>query len=48
MRPLVMSENTCAMLKQAGRIATGDKLIVATDILSRDRFVESVQLRTVL
>jgi len=46
--PDVMIENAIALLKQTGRIAAGDKLIVATDILSRDRFVESVQLRTVL
>jgi len=46
--PDVMIENAIAMLKQTGRITAGDKLIVATDILSNDRLVESVQLRTVL
>lgn len=40
-------ENAIALLRRAGRIAPGDKLIVATDILSLDRLVDSVQLRTV-
>ena len=40
-------ENALALLRRAGRIAPGDKLIVATDILSLDRLVDSVQLRTV-
>ena len=40
-------ENAIALLRRAGRIAPGDKLIVATDILSQDRLVDSVQLRTV-
>ena len=34
-------------LRELGRVAPGDKLIVATDILSQDRLFESVQLRTV-
>ncbi len=40
-------ENAIALLRRAGRVAPGDKLIVATDILSLDRLVDSVQLRTV-
>ncbi len=40
-------ENALALLRRAGRIAPGDKLILASDILSLDRLVDSVQLRTV-
>ena len=40
-------ENAIALLVKAGRVQTGDKLIVATDLLSHDRLVDSVQLRTV-
>jgi pyruvate kinase len=40
-------ENAIGRLKLAGVIAPGDKLIVATDIVSQDRLVDSVQLRTV-
>ncbi len=40
-------ENAIKLLQRHGRVQTGDKLIVATDILSNDRFVDSVQLRTV-
>jgi pyruvate kinase len=40
-------ENAISRLKLAGVIATGDKLIIATDIVSQDRLVDSVQLRTV-
>ncbi len=35
------------VLARVGRIKPGDKLIVATDILSEDRLIDSVQLRTV-
>ena len=42
-----MLENAILHLRRLGRVAPGDKLIVATDILSQDRLVESVQLRTV-
>lgn len=45
--PDITIENAIAFLRRAGRVAPGDKLIVATDILSQDRLVESVQLRTV-
>ena len=40
-------ENAIALLQRAKRIAPGDKLVVATDILAQDRLVDSVQLRTV-
>src|SRR5690606_37754322 len=40
-------ENAISLLLAAGRVRPGDKLIVATDILSHDRLVDSVQLRTV-
>jgi pyruvate kinase len=40
-------ENALALLRRAGRIAAGDKIVVATDILAQDRLVDSVQLRTV-
>ena len=40
-------ENAIALLQKEGRIKTGDKLIVATDILAADRLFDSVQLRTV-
>ena len=40
-------ENAIAHLTRVGRISPGDKLIIATDILSQDRLVDSVQLRTV-
>ena len=45
--PDITIENAIAYLRRAGRVVPGDKLIVATDILSLDRLVESVQLRTV-
>ncbi len=40
-------ENAIAVLRRAGRIAPGDKIVVATDIVAQDRLVDSVQLRTV-
>ncbi|MCW5549307.1 MAG: pyruvate kinase [Opitutaceae bacterium] len=45
--PDITIENAIIHLKQIGRVQTGDKLVVATDILSQDRLVDSVQLRTV-
>ena len=45
--PDVTIENAIALLRREGRIVPGDKLIVATDIVSQDRLVDSVQLRTV-
>ena len=40
-------ENAIAHLKRLNRIVAGDKLIIATDILSQDRLIDSVQLRTI-
>ena len=40
-------ENAIALLHRTGRIAPGDKIVIATDILAQDRLVDSVQLRTV-
>jgi len=45
--PDLTIENAVAVLRSAGRVTAGDKLIVVTDILSRDRLVDAVQLRTV-
>lgn len=45
--PNVTIENAIALLRSSGLIKTGDKLIVATDILARDRLVDAIQLRTV-
>jgi pyruvate kinase len=45
--PDITIENAILHLRRIGRVAPGDKLIVATDILSQDRLVDSVQLRTV-
>jgi pyruvate kinase len=45
--PDITIENAIALLRREGRIVPGDKLIVATDIVSQDRLVDSVQLRTV-
>jgi pyruvate kinase len=40
-------ENAIALLRRSGRIASGDKLIIATDIVASDRLIDSIQLRTV-
>ncbi|MEY2878694.1 MAG: hypothetical protein RLZZ15_1074, partial [Verrucomicrobiota bacterium] len=45
--PDITIENAITILRRAGRVNIGDKLIVATDIVSQDRLVDSVQLRTV-
>ena len=45
--PDITIENAITALRREGRVAIGDKLIVATDIVSQDRLVDSVQLRTV-
>jgi pyruvate kinase len=41
-------ENAIALLRRGGWISPGDKLIVITDILSQDRKVDAIQLRTVV
>jgi len=40
-------EHALTILRREGRIAPGDKIVVATDIVAQDRLVDSVQLRTV-
>jgi pyruvate kinase len=45
--PDVTIESALQHLRHLGRIAAGAKLIVVTDILSQDRLVDSIQLRTV-
>lgn len=40
-------EKAIALLLSSGKVKIGDKLIVATDILSNDRLVDSVQVRHV-
>jgi pyruvate kinase len=45
--PDVTIESALQQLRHLGRIAAGAKLIVVTDILSQDRLVDSIQLRTV-
>lgn len=45
--PNVTIENAISLLRHAGRITAGDKLIVATDILAQDRLIDAIQLRTV-
>jgi pyruvate kinase len=40
-------ENAIAWLKRLAHVATGDKLIIATDIIAQDRAVDGVMLRTV-
>ncbi len=40
-------ENAIELLVNEGRVKAGDKLIIVTDILTSDRLVDSVQLRTV-
>ncbi|MBI5382515.1 MAG: pyruvate kinase [Opitutae bacterium] len=45
--PDLTIESAIKMLKDAGRVEPGDKLVVATDLLAQDRLFDSVQLRTV-
>jgi pyruvate kinase len=40
-------ENAITLLVRDGLVKLGDKLIVATDILTHDRLVDSIQVRTV-
>jgi pyruvate kinase len=40
-------KNAVDTLRHLGRVRPGDKLIIVTDIVSQDRLVDSVQLRTV-
>jgi pyruvate kinase len=45
--PDLTIESAISVLRRENRIKPGDKLIVATDIVSQDRLVDSVQLRTI-
>ena len=45
--PDLTIENALGLLQREGRIRSGDKLIIVTDIIAQDRLVDSVQLRTV-
>ncbi len=40
-------EKAITLLVRSGKVKLGDKLIVATDILTHDRLVDSIQVRTV-
>jgi pyruvate kinase len=40
-------EKAITLLVRSGKVKMGDKLIVATDILTHDRLVDSIQVRTV-
>jgi pyruvate kinase len=40
-------ENALTVLRREGWVTTGDKVVIATDILAQDRLVDSVQLRTI-
>lgn len=40
-------ENAITLLVRSGKVKVGEKLIVATDILTHDRLVDSIQVRTV-
>ncbi|WP_404423574.1 pyruvate kinase [Nibricoccus sp. IMCC34717] len=45
--PEVTISHALAHLRRSGGVRSGDKLILVTDILSHDRLVDSVQMRTV-
>ncbi len=45
--PEVTIENALALLRRLGHANIGEKLVIASDIVVEDRFVDSVQLRTV-
>lgn len=40
-------ERAIGMLKKQGRLRLGDKLVIVSDVQSRDRRIDSIQLRTV-
>lgn len=40
-------DQAITLLTTKGRVKPGDKLIVVTDILSHERLVDSIQLRTI-
>jgi pyruvate kinase len=45
--PDVTISSAIGHLVRSGQVLPGDKLVIATDILSSNRLVDSVQLRTV-
>jgi pyruvate kinase len=45
--PDVTIENAIITLRRLGHVSVGDKIIVVTDIVSQDRLVDAIQLRTV-
>ncbi len=45
--PDVTISRAISFLLREGQIKLGDRLVIATDILSSNRLVDSVQLRTV-
>ncbi|MCX6934182.1 MAG: pyruvate kinase, partial [Verrucomicrobia bacterium] len=45
--PDVTVENAIITLRRLGHVAPGDKIIVVTDIVSQDRLVDAIQLRTI-
>ena len=45
--PDVTIENAIITLRRLGHVVTGDKIIVVTDIVSQDRLVDAIQLRTI-
>jgi pyruvate kinase len=45
--PDVTIENAILTLRRRGHVSPGDKIIVVTDIVSQDRLVEAIQLRTI-
>jgi pyruvate kinase len=45
--PDVTIENAILTLRRLGHVVPGDKVIIATDIVSQDRLVDAIQLRTI-
>ena len=45
--PDITIENAIATLRRLGHVSPGDKIIIATDIVSQDRLVDAIQLRTI-
>jgi pyruvate kinase len=45
--PDVTIENAIITLRRLGHVEVGDKIIVVTDIVSQDRLVDAIQLRTI-
>ncbi len=45
--PDITIENAIETLRRLGHVIPGDKIIIATDIVSQDRLVDAIQLRTI-